>query len=452
MANVRQRGEDRWELRVYVGRDPITGGKRYETKTVDAASERDAERAAWDFERAVRRARPGARQVTVGDLLERWYKLHERDWSPATARATRDVLDTTFLPLAEVRLGDLRTADLDDFYAALRARGGRDGKGLSVATVTRRHGMLRKALDQAVRWEIIETNPAVGARPGRLRKKRVTPPTTDEVLALLEAAGGDDGSSELLCYLALDAETGARRGEIAALRLDDFDLAPGAGTVSISRDVIIGLATPENARDYAGHYWPADVPRGRRPTALIEKDPKTEESVRVVAIGDATVELVRDQARRITERAALAGLAYPADGFLFPADGAGRRPLRPDTWTHRYARLRADLGLDHVRLHDLRHYVATALLTAGHDLATVAGRLGHGGGGKTTLAIYAHFLKQPDRAASDHMARLLAGPVRPANVVDLPATGTTGRPVSHPSVPSTTSGQKAGRTKGRTNR
>lgn len=60
-----------------------------------------------------------------------------------------------------------------------------------------------------------------------------------------------------------------------------------------------------------------------------------------------------------------------------------------------------------MRLHDVRHFVATTLLTSGVDLATVAGRLGHGGGGKTTLAIYSHFLQEPDRVASDLMASVL---------------------------------------------
>ncbi len=79
------------------------------------------------------------------------------------------------------------------------------------------------------------------------------------------------------------------------------------------------------------------------------------------------------------------------DPPFHPAPGRGRPPT--------------------VRLHDLRHFVATTLLASGTDLATVAGRLGHGSGGKTTLAIYGHFLRgaPPDRAAAD----LLAGLVRP---------------------------------------
>jgi integrase len=82
--------------------------------------------------------------------------------------------------------------------------------------------------------------------------------------------------------------------------------------------------------------------------------------------------------------------------------------VRPDAWTDRFGKLRAELGFTGVRLHDLRHYVATTLLNNGVDLATVAGRLGHGGGGKTTLAIYGHPSKVVDRASSDFMASLIA--------------------------------------------
>ena len=63
-------------------------------------------------------------------------------------------------------------------------------------------------------------------------------------------------------------------------------------------------------------------------------------------------------------------------------------------------------GLD-VRLHDLRHFHATRLLVAGVDVATVAGRLGHSGGGRTTLAVYSHVLEQADRHAADIIGQIM---------------------------------------------
>lgn len=74
--------------------------------------------------------------------------------------------------------------------------------------------------------------------------------------------------------------------------------------------------------------------------------------------------------------------------------------------TRRFRRLCDSAGLEGVRLHDLRHYVATQLLAAGVDVRTVAGRLGHRNAA-TTLNVYAHFVPEADRRAADVLAGLL---------------------------------------------
>ena len=241
---------------------------------------------------------------------------------------------------------------------------------MSVSSVMRVHGVVRQALQQAVKWGWRADNPALLANPGKPRKAKVRLPTKAEVLELLAAAEGKD--LELLTFLFLDAETGARRGELAALRVSDFD----DDAVTIARALTVGLMTEENLRAYQGHIWPAERPRGNLPTVLIEKDvPKNEGSMRTISLSPATIDLVRLQRVRLTEAMLGIGLVYPEDGFLFPSTPEGARPWRPDTWTHRFIRLRDGLGLG-VRLQDVRHFVATTLLTSGVDLATVAGRLG----------------------------------------------------------------------------
>lgn len=400
-GSAHQRRPGVWELRAYGGRDPLTGRKRYPTRTVQARTKREAQRLADAFALEVAAAGPTSRRdLTVGEVLEKWYAATSPEWSPGTAYQCRWRIDYLLAGLHDRPVGQLTALDLDEFYAALRARGGRKGAPLAATTVRRAHGDLRGALDQAVKWGLIASNPAHQANPGRSRRTRIRPPSADTVRKILTAAEAKD--PELLTYLFLDAETGARRGEIAALRVNNF----GADSVTIARALVIGPANEENARTWAGHYWPATVKRGERPTALIEKDPKTEESIRTISLAPPTLALVAGQATRISNRVALTGRPYPLDGFLFPAPGDGTRPLRPDTWSRRFGRLRDDLGLE-LRLHDLRHFVATAMLAAGIDVATAAGRLGHGGGGKTTLAIYSHFLAEPDRVASDVMAALL---------------------------------------------
>ena len=89
------------------------------------------------------------------------------------------------------------------------------------SSVARVHGVVRLALAQAVAWGWRSDNPATLARPGKLEPIEIRAPTAAEVAKIVEAAAQRD--PELLVYVALEAETGARRGEIAALRWSDLD-------------------------------------------------------------------------------------------------------------------------------------------------------------------------------------------------------------------------------------
>jgi len=395
-----------WVLRAYVGRDPLTGKKVWKARSF-RGSKREAERALAALVAEPPSGRPTVSAGTFGELVERWFASRSGDWSPSTAQQTRWMIDGQLRGLSERRVGELRVEDLDRFYAALRQRGGRGGRPLAGSTVARIHGVVRLALAQAVVWGWRPDNPAERASPGRYDAAEIRPPSADEVRRLFDAALEKD--LDLITFVALEAETGARRGELAALRYSDF----ADGCVAISRSLVIGPDSEENQRRYAGHYWRSAVSRSPKATALIEKPkPKNRRSVRTIALSAPAALLVADLRAQHVARAAACGVTLPIDSFVFASDVEGSRPVRPETWTRRFTRLRSEVGLDTVRLHDLRHFVATTLIAAGTDLAPVAGRLDHGSGGKTTLAIHGHFLRgpPPDRAAAD----LLAGLVRPA--------------------------------------
>jgi integrase len=95
-----------------------------------------------------------------------------------------------------------------------------------------------------------------------------------------------------------------------------------------------------------------------------------------------------------------------ADAFVLSPAPDGSAPLRPNLATDVFRRIRHDVGLDTARLHDLRHFVATQLIGAGHDIRTVSGRLGHAQT-STTLNTYAAFLSVRDREAATQLAALL---------------------------------------------
>ena len=87
------------------------------------------------------------------------------------------------------------------------------------------------------------------------------------------------------------------------------------------------------------------------------------------------------------------------------------RPCNPDAVSHRYTGMCAKLGIDS-HLHALRHYTATELITAGVDLRAVAGRLGHDGGGATTLRVYTARVSEADRRAAQILGSRLPRPPR----------------------------------------
>jgi hypothetical protein len=124
---------------------------------------------------------------------------------------------------------------------------------------------------------------------------------------------------------------------------------------------------PLARRRHEGHIWTRVWGRGAHATAVIEKDsPKNERSIRTVALTEATAQLVDEHRARLVERASLAEVEFLADGFVFPAEIDGSKPWRPDLATRRFAKLRDEAGIK-ARLHDVRHFVATTLLTSGVD-------------------------------------------------------------------------------------
>jgi len=104
--------------------------------------------------------------------------------------------------------------------------------------------------------------------------------------------------------------------------------------------------------------------------------------MRRIALDATTSDLLNEHWDRYEKRCEEVARQPDPDAYLFSYEADNSRPCDPDGITHRYARMTANLGIK-THLHALRHYSATELLAAGVDLRTVAGRLGHGGGGVT---------------------------------------------------------------------
>jgi integrase len=209
-------------------------------------------------------------------------------------------------------------------------------------------------------------------------KREIKPPSSAELAGLLRRAGED--SPDLACYVMLAAATGARRSEVVALRWNDIDLADGR--VYIGRGVVAGT------------------------DGLVEKDTTTH-AARKVALDARTLASVADHLGRMRERGEFFDIKLAVDAFVFSNEVDGSKSWYPDTVTRKFKRVCEKENLSEARLHDLRHFVATELLSAGVDVRTVAGRLGQRNAA-TTLKVYAHFLESADRQAADVIGRVIA--------------------------------------------
>ena len=364
------------------GKDPLTNRPKTTTRTV-RGTKKQAQVALTALQGEVDQGRHLGTDGTLGLLLDRWLDMVEPELSPTTVTGYRRNIRVHIRPaLGHVPLRKLEPATLDAFYTALRTE-----KGLAPATVRQIHAVIRRALRQGVIWKWLPSNPAALASPGRMDTAEHTPPLPPAVLRLIDAGAGSR-NPDLGLFLRLAAATGARRGELCALRWRDVDL--DAGELRIERSVI-------------------ELADG----STVERTTKTKKPRRL-RLDPETVEALLDHRRTWGARLAVLKLHLSPTAHLFSSSSDGSTPMRPAAATQAFRRLRARAGIDG-RLHDLRHFHATQLLSQQTPVKTVSVRLGHANA-STTLRIYAHALEADDQGAAATIGRTLArDPIQPVS-------------------------------------
>ncbi|HEY2935505.1 MAG TPA: hypothetical protein VGJ25_02835, partial [Gaiellaceae bacterium] len=239
----RERRKGVWEVRAYLGRDPLTGKPRQISKTVHGGA-KVADQALRDLLDKQPPSRNDGVGVTFGQLLNRWLEECERlDLSPTTLNTYRAQIEGTIRPaLGRIPLNRVTAKHLDDLYGAVKAR------GRSAKTIRNYHAIISSALHQAVRWGWVRENVAEHAKPPRVSQHHVKAPSVDVVRAIITSA--EDRDPRLAPLLMLGALTGMRRGELCALRWSDVHL--DRGELDVSRSVVIvkgGLAEKTTKTD-----------------------------------------------------------------------------------------------------------------------------------------------------------------------------------------------------------
>lgn len=359
-GTIRQRADGRWE-----GRLTLATGKRYSVfgktrqqvqgKLLDA---RQAQHAGTLLAPA---------SPTLAQYLTRWLAdtaaLRVR---PRTLQRYEIMVRKHIVPaLGTVALAKLTPSHINRLYRTKLA------EGLAPRTVLHLHRLLHCALRDAIRYGLLGRNVTEAVDPPRVSRFPIRPLSQADAQRLLVAADAEP----LGALLTLALLTGAREGELLALRWEDIDWE--------HRQVHI------QGTLFEGHIL----------------EPKTDRSRRTIALTDRALAALRRR-RAVQAQARLhAGALWQERGLIFTTRFG--TPLLPQNVLRRwYYPLLSRLGLPRIRFHDLRHTCASLLLAQRTPVKTVQETLGHASA-STTLDIYGHLYEGEQRSALERLDALL---------------------------------------------
>ena len=292
--------------------------------------------------------------------------LRERTWVRYEEFVRLHIVPT----LGKTPLTKLTPQHLQRLYAERLA------SGLSPTTVHHLHAVLHKALDQALRWNLVARNVSDLVDPPRITRHEMTTLSPESARTLLDAVSGQ--RLEALYVLALT--TGMREGELLGLKWANVDFDGGALEVRGSLQ--------------------------RLKAGLVVAEPKTSHSRRRVGLTQAALSaLRRHRARQAAERLRL-GAAWENDELVFADEGGA--PIDATRFLRNsFAPLLKAAGLAPMRFHDLRHTAATLLLGRGVHPKIVSEMLGHSQIA-ITLDLYSHVTPTMQREATAAMDAIVA--------------------------------------------
>ena len=221
-GHVRERGDGNWYAVVDL-RDSITGKRRRKWHSLQASGKRQAQ---IECAQLIADLNGGTymepSKTTMAKYLERWLGHVKSQVSPRTYERYCEIVRKNFAPLiGGVVLSKLQPVQITDAYSKALDDGRRDGKGgLSPSTVHHMHRVLKHALKQAVRWQLLTRNPAEAVDPPKVERQAMQTYDMSQTATLIEAMR----ETRLHIPTILAVLCGLRRGEIAALRWRNVDL------------------------------------------------------------------------------------------------------------------------------------------------------------------------------------------------------------------------------------
>jgi integrase len=367
-GHIRERSPGRWAI-ILDTRDPVTGKRRRKWHSFKGTKRAAQIECAGLISGIKNGTYQEPDKTPLAAYLERWLEHIKTQVSPRSHERYCELARKNIVPLlGAVILTKLRPAQISEAYAKALATGRRDGKGgLAPRTVHHMHRVLRQALAQAVKWDMLIRNPADVVDPPKVERGTMTTYDMNQTADLLAAVR----ETRVFIPALLAVMCGLRRGEISALRWRAIDLDTGQ------------LAVVESVEQMNG--------------SVRLKEPKTGRA-RTVALPASVVQELK--AHRLAQAQSLLRLGVGMSDAAFVAALPDGSMMQPTFITHEWVRVIRDTNLERLRFHDLRHSHATALLASGIHPKIASERLGHSKVG-ITLDLYSHVMPgmQSDAAA-----------------------------------------------------
>lgn len=364
-SRTTKNGKTKYQITVESEKDPTTGKRTRLYKTVDCNKKQ--------AEQIMRRM---LNEVELGDMPQKASAIKFKDWitrwlqdyMPNIAETTRagykDKINTCIIPmLGDIPLKLLKTDHIQGWVNTMSKE-----RGLSPKSIKNAYHNIDASLKKAVTLKMIPHNPCEGVVLPKLKKYVGDTYTQEELDHVLEITKG----TNMFIPVLLGFCVGLRRGEMLALRWSDIDF--DNKIIHIHRNIVL-----------------AD---GK----VLDKDPKSEASIRDIPIGDKIVaQFKKARAEYLEDKMAL-GKAFFDDNYVVRQRNG--KSYRPDSLSQKWRRFVKDNNLRHIRFHDTRHTCATQMIAAGIDPKTAQKRLGHADI-SVTMNIYTHATETANKAAAD---------------------------------------------------
>lgn len=303
--------------------------------------------------------------IQVARYFKEWLKEIEDTVRPNTLRGYKNNMENHIIPYFSANkmlLQDLKPYHLDNYYSQKLGSKhlSNSGKSLSGSTIKHHHQNISKALNDALRKGYISTNPAVLAKIPKAEKYQASFLEPEEMVLLMSLIEG----SEIELPVKLCAMYGLRRSEVLGLRWENIDL---------DKNVLLVI---ETFQQHIGCDYIDDT--------------KTFYSKRFLPITDSIKTLLLKHKKLQNERFKAMGNYYEESDYLCTFSNGKR--ISPNYLSKKFHQIILKSSLPTIRLHDLRHSVASNLLNSGFSVVEVRDWMGHANA-STTLDIYAHAMK-----------------------------------------------------------